>query len=195
MNGLVRGIIFILSGFLITGLLAMLGCDQNGSLGNTGEQPPLGPDQLFVDARFVVTEEGATNAIVRADSVMAYQGRGLSIVEGNLRVDFYNRQGERISTLTAERGIVYGMTESIDSLRAEDRVVINWERRKARMETPFIRWIAATRMVYADSTVELSVDNAMERGVRFAAPDDLSSYTMGQVTGVIQDLKIDLHEK
>lgn len=173
--------------------LAFGGCgeDRPASSGPTLEIP-AGPDQVFVNARFVVTENGATNAVIRADSVEVYQDRGLSVASGNLRVELYSREGERISTLTAARGIVYGMTEDIDSLRAEGDVLVTWHRRNATMETPFIRWVAGTRMIYADSTVVLSVDTAVERGVGFAAPDDLKSYTMGRVTGVVEDQQFEI---
>jgi LPS export ABC transporter protein LptC len=173
-------------------LLVAAGCRKEEPVRSSGVVVPAGPDQIFVDARFVVTENGATNAIVRADSINVFQKENISLAKGHLQVDFFSRQGEQLSTLTAERGIVYGMAESIDSLRAEGDVVITWIKRNARMETPFIRWIAATRMVYADSTVALSVENAVERGVGFAAPDDLSSYSMGRVTGIIEDQKIEI---
>ncbi len=181
------GLVFLLP-------LALLG-------GCQGEKPaasapgitiPAGPDQVFIDARFVVTEGGETKAVVRADSVKVFQGQGLSLAEGNLQVELYSREGELTSTLTAERGIVYGMSESIDSLRAEDNVLVTWHHRNATMITPFIRWISGTRMIYADSTVVLSVDNAQERGVAFVAPDDLTSYSMGRVTGVIEGQEIEI---
>ena len=153
---------------------------------------PLGPDQVFVDARFVVTEGGATNAIVRADSIKVFQEKNISMANGHVLVDFFSRQGERISTLTADRGIVFGMTKNIDSLRAEGDVVIVWEKRNAKMETPYIRWISSSRMVYADSTVVLSVENAVERGAGFKAPDDLSRYSMDRVTGIIEGPKLEI---
>ncbi|MHB9031352.1 MAG: LPS export ABC transporter periplasmic protein LptC, partial [Candidatus Latescibacterota bacterium] len=178
--------------FLAVLLFIISGCRKEEPVRPSGVVVPVGPDQIYVDARFVVTENGATNAIVRADSINVFQKENISVANGHLQVDFFSRQGEQISTLTADRGIVYGMAESIDSLRAEGDVVITWNKRNAKMETPFIRWIATTRMVYADSSVVLSVENGVERGVGFAAPDDLSSYTMGRVTGIIEDQKIEI---
>lgn len=179
------------SAFALAALL-ISGCAKQEQSSKTAQPLPVGPDQVFVDARFVVLENGLTNAIVRADSVKVYQERSISIAEGNLRVDFFSREGEQISTLNAARGIVYGMTQDIDSLRAEGNVVVVWNERKARMETPFIRWIFATRRIFADSAVVLSVENAVERGVGLEAPDDLKSYTMRQVSGTVtgQEIKI-----
>lgn len=158
--------------------------------GKPGLTAPSGPDQVFVDSRFVVTDNGLTSAIVRAESVMVYQVRQLSEIAGNVQVDFFNRKGEKTSILTAKHGIIYGMTEAIDSLRAEGDVTVIWRERNATMKTSFIRWIESNRMIYADSTVTLTVENAVEQGVGFEAPDDLKSYAMRAVTGVVQSESI-----
>ena len=121
---------------------------------------------------------------------MVFQNRQVSEADGRLQVDFFNRTGEKVSTLTARKGIIYGMTDAIDSLRAESDVVVTWIARNATMKTSFIRWIAANRIIYADSTVTLTVENAVEQGVGFEAPDDLKSYAMRSVTGVVQSESI-----
>jgi hypothetical protein len=138
----------------------------------------------------VVTENGLTSAIVRADSVLVFQPRRVSELAGHVNVDFYTREGKHVSTLTANEGIIYGETESIDSLRAEGDVTIIWFERNATMKTPFIRWIAKSRTIYADSTVVLAVEAAVEQGIGFEAPDDLGSYTMRSVFGVVESEKI-----
>lgn len=149
-----------------------------------------GPDQIFLDSRSVVTDNGLTSAVVRADSVIVYQNGRYSEASGSVRVDFFNRKGEKISTLTAKSGTIYGMTEAIDSLYANGDVTVTWLERNATMKTPYVRWIAAKRMIFADSTVTLTVEKAVEQGIGFEAPDDLKSYTMRAVTGVVQSENI-----
>jgi LPS export ABC transporter protein LptC len=173
---------------LLPGLL--MSCAPGQPAKKTAPSGPAGPDQVFLHARFVVTENGLTNAIVRADSVLVFQGRQISEADGSLLVDFFSKEGKKVSTLTARRGIIYGMTEEIDSLRAEGDVKVVWLARNATMNTPYIRWISATRRIYADSTVTLEVEDATEQGVGFEAPDDLKSYSMREVTGVVQSEKI-----
>jgi len=182
----------IASGSVVAALVMMclLAACREGPAKKGGTPRPPGPDQIFADARFVVTENGLTSAVVRADSVLVWNDRAVSEAIGNLKVDFFSREGSRVSTLTADRGIVYGMTEAIDSLRATGNVVVVWHERNAEMRTPFIRWIAAIHTIYADSTVVLTVENASERGIGFAAPDDLKSYTMRSVSGYVHDENI-----
>ena len=167
-------------------LIISPGCAKKTSIQTSTTTVSGGPDQLFVHARFVVIDNGLTDAIISADSVKVYSVASLSEASGNLVIDFFNKQGNQYSVLTARKGIVYGKTEAIDSLRAEGDVVITWKDKNARMETPFLRWIASSRRIFADSTVVLSVNNAMERGVGFEAPDDLKSYTMKKVSGFVQ---------
>ncbi len=178
---------FSLAAAFLAILMLSFGCSKSAPAPKGLARPlPPGPDQIFVNARFVVTENGNTSAIISADSVLVFQQvRPRSVAEGRLQVILFNPEGVKTSTLTADRGIVYGMTQAIDSLRAEGNVVIVWHERNARMNTPFIRWISSTRRIFADSTVALTVDNAVERGMGLEAPDDLKSYTMRQVTGSV----------
>jgi LPS export ABC transporter protein LptC len=162
------------------------GCQKKASVQKSTATVSGGPDQLFVQSRFMVIDNGLTDAIFSADSVKVYTNLSISEAVGHLVVDFYNKRGIQYSVLTARRGIVYGKTEAIDSLRAEGDVVIIWKDRNARMETPFLRWIASSRRIFADSTVVLTVNNALERGVGLEAPDDLKSYIMKKVSGFVK---------
>ncbi|MDP2982662.1 MAG: LPS export ABC transporter periplasmic protein LptC [Candidatus Latescibacter sp.] len=171
-------------------LIISPGCAKKTSIQISATTVSGGPDQLFVHARFVVIDNGLTDAIISADSVKVYSVTSISEAAGNVVIDFFNKQGNQYSVLTARKGIVYGKTEAIDSLRAEGDVVITWKEKNARMETPYLRWIASSRRIFADSTVVLSVNNAEERGVGFEAPDDLKSYTMKKVSGFVQGQEI-----
>ena len=153
------------------------------------------PDQQFRNSRIIVTENGITTAIVMANRVSVYEERNYTVVEDSIAIEFFNKEGEKVSTLTALSGQVWGLYEKVDSLRATGDVVIISDERNATMETPVIRWIASTHMIYADSTVRLSTEDAVQEGVRFVATDDLKSYTMENVTGVIQGEGIAIPER
>jgi LPS export ABC transporter protein LptC len=176
--------------FLLTPIIFLLvifmGCTKKTTIQTSANPSAGGPDQLFTHARFVVMDKGLTSAIISADSVYVYTSAAISKAIGNLVVHFYNKEGNQYSVLTASKGIVFGKTDAIDSLRAEGDVVIVWKEKNARMETPFLRWIGSTRRIFADSTVVLTLNEALERGVGLEAPDDLKSYTMKKVSGYVQ---------
>lgn len=153
------------------------------------------PDQEFKNSRIIITEKGITTAIVWAHRASVFEDRNYTVIEDSIAIEFFNKEGEKVSTLTALSGEVWGLYEKVDSLRAEGNVVIVSDERKAKMETSVIRWDANAHMIYADSTVRLSTEDAVQTGVRFVATDDLKSYTMENVTGVIQSEEIALPER
>ncbi|MFC1490867.1 hypothetical protein ACFL6K_06620, partial [Candidatus Latescibacterota bacterium] len=108
------------------------------------------------------------------------------------------RDGEYISTLTSDRGEVWGLNSEVDSLKAIDNVVIVSSENDRRLETSsYLNWLSSTRMVYAEknSVVKLITENAVEEGINFEAKDDLSEYTMDNVSGTIEGNDIDLPGK
>ena len=165
----------------VSGLLCLAGTcegpEQTQEVSKTGL-----PEQQFRRTRIVITENGVTTAALEADDIEVYNVRDYTVVRDSLRIDFYNRKGEHVSTLTADSGEIWGLYEEVDSLRAQGNVKIVSSSRDAHMETPFIRWIAVEHRVYADSTVRLSTGDITEIGTGFVANDDLSSYTMQNVT-------------
>lgn len=178
--------------FLLIVLYLTSGCEE--------EQIPVRikynqPDQEFKNSRIIITENGITTAIVWAHRASVYEDRNYTVMEDSIAIDFFNEEGEKISTLTAMSGEVWGLYEKVDSLRAEGEVVIISDERKAKMETPDIRWDAKTHMIYADGNVRLSTEDAVQTGVRFVATDDLKSYTMEDVTGVIHSEEIAVPER
>jgi hypothetical protein len=153
------------------------------------------PDQKFIQSRIVITENGVTYAVVEAESVKVYTDRDFTSLEGGILIDFFDRDGEFVSTLTAKRGEVWGLYNEVDSLKAIDNVVIVSEENDKRLETPsFMNWVASTRTVYAEksSVVKLISGNSVEEGVNFVAKDDLSEYSMDNVSGIIESNDINL---
>lgn len=152
--------------------------------------------QEFLDSRIVITEDGMTNAIVEAHKVYVFEEQNYTVIDENIAIDFFNKNGEAVSRLTANSGEVWGLYENVDSLKAAGNVVITSTEREWMLETPYnIRWIAATKRVYADSTVKLSTEGAVEIGVGFEAPDDLSSYKMREVKGEYQNRDVVVPER
>jgi len=165
------------------------------------EEPPVVqvrsnlPDQQFTNSRIVITENGITSAIVAAKHVNVYEDRNYTVVDDSIAIQFFNKEGKRVSTLTAKHGEVWGLYENVDSLKATGDVVIISDERNAKMETQDIRWIAATHKIYSDSRVRLSTEDAVEEGTGFEATDDLKTYTMKNVTGEIQSESLKIPER
>ena len=179
-------------------LLVCLGCEKDSSISQVKTVEENEPDQKFIKSRIVITENGVTYAIVEAESVKVYSDSDFTSLEGGILIDFFDRDGEFISTLTSDRGEVWGLYNEVDSLKAIDNVVIVSEENDKRLETPsYLNWIASTRQVYAEknSVVKLISGNSVEEGTNFVAKDDFSEYSMDNVSGTIESNDINLPGK
>ncbi len=175
---------------MLAGLIAaviMAGCEKEPTVTQLTEKKENEPDQKFIGSRIVITEQGRTNAIVQAESISVFQSRNFTTFDGGLNIDFFDDRGERTSTLKAGHGEVWGLYEDVDSLRAYVNVEVVSADSTKRMNTDSsLSWSARSRNIFADGLVTLTTSNAVEQGVNFVAKDDLSEYTMENVSGVYQ---------
>ena len=153
------------------------------------------PDQEFKDARIIITENGITSAIMAAKHVNVFEDENYTVIEDSIAIEFFDKEGVRVSTLTARNGEIWGLYEQVDSLKATGNVLIISEERKAKLETESIRWSAKTHMIYADGWVRLSTEDAVQEGEKFVATDDLKEYSMENVTGSIRREGISIPER
>ena len=167
---------------LIAGLV--VGCERDTPIAKLASAPENEPDQTFLDSRIVVTETGITSAIVAAESIGVYTDTGFTAVEGGVTIEFFDSGGAQTSTLTADRGEGWGLYDEVDSLIACGNVTVISTDGTKKMETgSSFTWKAGTRRVYADGLVRLITGDAVEEGVNFVANDDLSEYSMDDVSG------------
>lgn len=168
------------------------------------ELPPLPPstgiepDQVFVEPRFIITKNGITQAVIESKLVQVFEGRDTSYtsMDDSLVISFFNEAGEHTSTLTADRGDIWGLYSEVDSLKATGDVHIRSKERNARLDADAIRWLAWNRTVYGEGIVTLETDDGFERGTGFEAKDDLSEYRFrGSVEGEFRGLDEPSEEK
>ena len=175
---------------MLAGLIAALvlaGCEQESTVTQLTEVQGNEPDQEFIDSRIVITEQGRTNAIVQAESISVFQNQNFTTFDGGITIEFFDDRGELTSSLKAGHGEVWGLYEDVDSLRARDNVEVVSADGAKRMNTDSsLSWSAQSRKIFADGLVTLTTSNAVEQGVNFVAKDDLSEYTMENVSGVYQ---------
>jgi len=168
-------------------LIFVIGCEKNTTISQVKNVSDNEPDQEFLNSKIVITEHGITSAIVQAESVNVYTESDFTSVKGGILIDFFNDDGENTSTLTAQSGEVWGLYAEVDSLKAKGNVEIVSADKTKKMETSSsFNWIPATHKIYADGLVKLITEDAVEQGINFVANDDLSEYTMDNVSGVFE---------
>ncbi len=172
--------------FILT--IFVIGCEKDTTISQGNAISDDEPDQKFLTSRIIITENGITTAIVQAESVQVYMDTDLTSARGGVHIDFFNKKGEHISTLTADSGEVFGLYEKVDSLKAHGNVVIVSADKTKRMETGHsLIWISSSHVIYGErgKIVKLVTEGGVEQGINFVANDDLTEYSMGKVSGVL----------
>lgn len=169
---------------VLVGIVLAAGCGESERLPEVSEVVDHEPDQHFIGSRIVVTEGGITNAVVTADTVDVFADEDHTLISGAIAIDFYDHNGERTSTLTADRGEVWGLYDQVDSLSAAGNVrIVSVDGGKWMETSASLIWRAGTRRITAEGLVRLVTENGFEEGINFEAADDLSEYRMDQVSG------------
>ncbi|MFC1511581.1 LPS export ABC transporter periplasmic protein LptC [Candidatus Latescibacterota bacterium] len=173
-----------LAALVAAAFLSWAGCAPEPTVTQLSTVPENEPDQKFIQARIVITEGGMTNAIVMADSIQVFLDRSYTEIDGDMAIDFFNDGGEMTTKLTADSGEIWGLYEEVDSLIARGDVMVVSVDEENRLETSSaLTWSARTHLIYADGLVRLSTPDAVEQGINFVATDDLSEYSMDNVSG------------
>lgn len=146
----------ILAFFLLCNLL---GCQK--------EEPPRldqgefqdAPEQVIENMEVTFTEQGRRTGVLKADSVAIY--RQGEVQKGKkIQVDFYDQEGQRVSTLTAMSGIYDSKAEEIE---AQGDVVVISEA-GVRLETDVLRWRKKTNRIFTHAFVKITRGNNLVSG-------------------------------
>ncbi len=176
--------------------VAPLSCGGEETVSRAGPAAGHEPDQIFIRPRIVITENGLTSAVLRAETVKVFEDSSYTLFQDSLTVFFYSEDGQHTTTMTADSGEVWGLYEEVDSLRADGDVRIISEEREASLEAPAIRWIVGQHRVYGEGLVKLNTDQGFEQGTGFTAVDDLSEYEFtGPVSGEVRGDDLNLEER
>jgi LPS export ABC transporter protein LptC len=166
-------------------LFSLSGCRQ--------EEPPRTgegsfddmPEQVIENMEVTFTEEGRRTGVLRADSVAIYeQGR---VKEGRrVQVDFYDRQGEHVSTLTALEGNYDSEAEEV--LARGNVVVISDD--GVRLETEELSWTKETNRITTDAFVTITKGQDQVSGYGLSTDPQLEDFhILRDVKGRIEDVR------
>jgi LPS export ABC transporter protein LptC len=101
---------YILTIFIV---ILMFGCiteDKESSVPNTAEEYP---DQESWDATILITKEAHTIGHLKAGKIEKYSKRNITLLKENIKIDFYNNEGQHTSVLTSEGGKVFDYNQDM----------------------------------------------------------------------------------
>ncbi len=143
------------------------------------------PDQESFNSKVVFSDSGIVKAILRAGHISVYSSRNETLLDGGIVVDFYDKDGNHTSILTADRGRVDDITQDLYAFgnviaRSDSGVVLKTEE---------LKWINSRRKIVSDKYVEITSPTEEIRGYGLESDQSLKDYVIFRVSGRIETKK------
>lgn len=137
------------------------------------------PEQESWNSVVIFSDSGITRAVLSAGHLMRFEGSSKTLIDQNMKVDFFDLNGEKTSTLTANSGWA---DESADDLFASGNVKIV-STNNVTIETEEINWKNSTQKIYSEKFVKIISPTEKLQGFGFESDQHLSNYKIYKVSG------------
>ncbi|MCH7773775.1 MAG: LPS export ABC transporter periplasmic protein LptC [Bacteroidetes bacterium] len=136
------------------------------------------PDQESWNSTIFFTDSGRTRAILNAGHLKVFSKNRETLLDSNIRIDFYNNEEIHTTTLTAKRGRVDELTNNlyaIDSVVAvnDSGIVISSDE---------MMWRNKDRKIVSDKYVTIVSPNEIIEGYGFESDQNLRNYIIYNIT-------------
>lgn len=160
--------------------LPVLACeDYSQSTVQEPKVPP--PDQESWNSVVVLTTLGQRTAVINYNHMTRYLNKKQTKFDGGIIVDFFNKDGEHSSHLTAERGIVYDTRRNFDAFGN----VIFVSDSGSVLRTEELRWDNIREKVYSNVfSTFTTVDGDTLHGDSFESDARMLHVRINQPRGV-----------
>ena len=155
---------------LALSLAGVGGCRGKASVPAGGEEVQV-PDQEARDFTLTESSEGRRIWTLWASYAAMFNDRSL-VDARTVKIEFFNRDGEKYSTLVAEEGRVHQRT---NDLEARGNVRVTTES-GITMETDSLRWINKTGRIVSDAFVRVTRKHDVVTGYGFESDASLEHF-------------------
>ncbi|MFC2094693.1 LPS export ABC transporter periplasmic protein LptC [Bacteroidota bacterium] len=136
------------------------------------------PDQESWNSTIFFTDSGKTKAILNAGHIMVYSKTKETLLDDNIRVDFYNNEEVHTTTLTAKRGKV---DERTNNLWAMDSVVAVNDSGIV-ITSDEMMWRNKDKKIVSDKYVTIVSPKEKIEGYGFESDQNLRNYIIYNIT-------------
>ena len=155
-------------------IISALGSILTVSCSNLEEKPKEQsmvkfPDSIIEKANIVLTSEGKREAIINADTLIVFDKEDSTIAK-NVKVDFYDEDGNYRSTMTSKEGLV---RQKQQYFTAWGDVVVDSD--SSRLLTQSLRWDPLRKLILTDDFVELHRGKDVVTGYGMEADNKLEN--------------------
>lgn len=136
------------------------------------------PDQESWNSTIFFTDSGRTRAILNAGHLMVFSNTKETLLDSNIRVDFFNNQEIHTTKLTAKRGKV---DEKTNNLYAMDSVVAVNDSGIV-ITSDVMMWRNRDRKIVSDKYVTIVSPKEKIEGYGFESDQNLRNYIIYNIT-------------
>jgi LPS export ABC transporter protein LptC len=167
--------------FLASALIFLyVGCGENKVKPNVN--PNLNeaeiPAQESWDTKVIFSDSGRTTAILYAGHLRMFEKSKETLLDSGVRVDFYNPDEVKTTTLTSRRGKVDDATKN---LYAMDSVVAVSDS-GVTIKTEELMWRNSDAKILSDKFVTILTDKEKIQGFGFESNQSLTNYVIYNIT-------------
>ena len=154
----------------VVAVAAIAGCQSRTAPTPSGAALRF-PDQEARDFTLTETSEGKKNWTLWASYAAMYNDRNL-VDARTIRIEFFDTNGTRYSTLVADQGLVDQRTNNLEAV-GKVRIVTETG---VRMDTDSLRWINSTQKIVSDSFVRVTRKQDVVTGYGFESDPNLDHF-------------------
>ena len=137
------------------------------------------PDSESWDAQMSFTKDGKRKAVLNAGYVAKYTKKKETVLKENIRVDFFDEEGNLKSYLTAKEGKVFD--ESKNMVATGNVIVI--AQNGTHLFTEELHWNNESERIRSDIPVKITTDSDTLYGDSFSSDPDLIEYEITNTRG------------
>jgi LPS export ABC transporter protein LptC len=137
------------------------------------------PSQESWNSVITFTDSGKTKAILWAGHLKKYNEKRETLLDQNIKVDFYDQIEVQTTTLTSKNGRV---DESTNNLFAKDSVVVKSD--SVTIKTEEMMWRNKDRKIVSDKFVKVISPKEIIEGYGFESDQSLKNYIIYNITYV-----------
>jgi LPS export ABC transporter protein LptC len=167
-----RGFMGMVLSMLLAGLVA--GCHKDTPSTPSGEEVRI-PDQEARDFTLTESSEGKKSWTLWSSYAAMYNDRNL-VDARTVRIEFFDREGKKNSTLTADQGLVFQRT---NDLEARGKVRVTTES-GVTLETDSLRWQNARGKIVSDAFVRVTRNGDVVTGYGFESDATLEHFHLAR---------------
>lgn len=140
------------------------------------------PDQESWNSRVVFSDSGLIRAILNVGHVRVFQNRSETLLDNKLKIDFYDKEQNHTSILTADSGRV---DDATNNLFAFGNVIIRSDS-GVILQTEELIWEQATKKIFTEKFVTITSPTEQIQGYGFESDQSMKNYVIFRVSGRIE---------